>query len=237
MRVWVNSSDAGWVQHGQDRSDEARALAVAKLLARRKGWETAAGATVPAPKPAGAGAPTAQEARKSPASFDSPEPRHVGGTVHDGRGESGAAADDDGEPYLEELASFALEGQLRDFLIGRLPRLTIGGMQLRLYRDAAGRSGREYPTDVGPIDILAIAPDNTVVVIELKRDRGPDRALGQLARYMGWVRTHLAAGAAVRGVVVARRIDDKLRYAAAAMPGVLLLEYDIRFDVREVSPF
>jgi hypothetical protein len=50
----------------------------------------------------------------------------------------------------------------------------------------------------------------------------------------GWVRAHIAAGADVRGVVVARHIDEKLRYAAAAMPGVLLLEYDIRFDVREV---
>lgn len=70
--------------------------------------------------------------------------------------------------------------------------------------------------------------------MELKRERGPDRALGQLARYMGWVRAHLAAGADVRGAVVARHIDERLRYAAAAMPGVLLLEYDIRFDVREV---
>jgi len=50
------------------------------------------------------------------------------------------------------------------------------------------------------------------MVIELKLDRGPDRALGQLARYMGWVRANLAAGTEVRGVVVARRIDEKLRY-------------------------
>lgn len=235
MRVWVNSSDAGWVQHGQDRSDAPRAAAVAKLLARRKGWETAAGATPPGPKPAGEGAPTAQEARKSPASFDSPTHRPARIPLPHGEGNGAPAPADEADPYLEELADFALEAQLRDFLIGRLPRLTIGGMQLRLYRDAGGRSGREYPTDVGPIDILAVAPDNTLVVMELKRDRGPDSALGQLARYMGWVRAHLAAGAAVRGVVVARQIDEKLRYAAAAMPGVLLLEYDIRFDVREVA--
>jgi hypothetical protein len=51
-----------------------------------------------------------------------------------------------------------------------------------------------------------------------------------LASRKGWE----SASADVRGVVVARHIDEKLRYAATAMPGVLLLEYDIRFDVREV---
>jgi len=118
----------------------------------------------------------------------------------------------DPEPYFDELTSFALESQLRDFLIARLPQMSIGGTSLRLYRDAGGRSGREYPTDVGPIDILAVDPSGGFMVIELKLDRGPDRALGQLARYMGWVRANLAAGTEVRGVVVARRIDEKLRY-------------------------
>ncbi|MGH7515824.1 MAG: endonuclease NucS domain-containing protein [Gemmatimonadales bacterium] len=124
---------------------------------------------------------------------------------------------------------------MRDFMVAHLPRISVGGTSLRLYRDANGRSGREYPTDVGPIDILAVAPDGTLVVIELKLDRGPDRALGQLARYMGWVRANLSSGADVRGAVVARRIDEKLRYAAAAMPGILLLEYEVDFRVREVT--
>jgi hypothetical protein len=35
-------------------------------------------------------------------------------------------------------------------------------------------------------------------------------------------------------MVVARRIDDGLRYAARAMPDVLLLEYDIKFEVKEI---
>ena len=67
-----------------------------------------------------------------------------------------------------------------------------------LRKGAANSPG--ISTDVGSIDILAAAADNTLAVMELKRDRGPDSALGQLARYMGWVRAHLAAGAPVRGV-------------------------------------
>jgi hypothetical protein len=147
---------------------------------------------------------------------------------------AGAAPEAAEEAYYDELVSFALEASLRDFIIGRLPNLTIGGMSVRLYKDANGRTGREYLTDIGLIDILAVANDGTFVVLELKRDRGSDQTLGQLARYMGWVSTHLAAGAPVRGGVVARHIDNKLRYAARAMPGVLLLEYDIKFEVKEV---
>jgi endonuclease NucS-like protein len=146
-----------------------------------------------------------------------------------------AAREADEEAYYDELVSFALESSLRDFLIGRLATLLIGGMSLRLFKDVNGRPGREYLTDVGLIDILAVASDGTLVVLELKRDRGSDQTLGQLACYVGWVTTHLAAGAPVRGAVVARRIDDRLRYAAQAMPGVLLLEYDIKFDVREIT--
>ncbi len=232
MRVWVNSSDEGWVQHGQERSSPERAAAVAKLLAQRLGWETAAGAEAPAPRPARDGAPLAQVARRSPAPLGSSSPR-VRPTQPSVVETTGALPDS--EPYFDDLVSFALEAQLRDFIIAHLPRISVGGESLRLYRDQSGRSGREYPTDVGPIDILAVAPDGALVVIELKLDRGPDRALGQLARYMGWVRANLAAGAEVRGAVVARRIDEKLRYAAAAMPGVLLLEYEVDFRVREVA--
>jgi hypothetical protein len=231
MRVWVNSIDEGWVQHGLERSSPERAVAVARLLAQQLGWETAAGATPPPPHPAQDGAPPASIGRKSPAPLRrSPRVRPAQRPVVE---TTGASADS--EPYFDELVSFALEAQLRDFIIGHLPRISVGGTSLRLYRDKSGRSGREYPTEVGPIDILAVAPDGTLVVIELKLDRGPDRALGQLARYMGWVRANLAAGAEVRGAVVARRIDEKLRYAAAAMPGVLLLEYEVDFRVREVA--
>jgi len=231
MRVWVNTLD-GWVQHGLERSSPERAAAVAKLLAQRLGWETAAGVAPPAPRPPRDGAPTADVAARSPAPLGT-SPRQAR-TVRTPV-EVNAEHPVDAEPYLEELVSFAMEAQLRDFLIAHLSRISIGGKSLRLFQDQTGRSGREYPTAVGPIDILAVDADGAFVVLELKLDRGPDRALGQLARYMGWVRANLSTGVEVRGVVVARRIDEKLRYAAATMPGVLLLEYQIDFRVREVA--
>ena len=97
------------------------------------------------------------------------------------------------------------------------------------------RNGREYLTDVGPIDILAEDDSGAFVVFELKLDRGPDRALGQLARYMGWVKLRLAGERAVRGVVVASSIDDRLRYAVCVVPNVSLLEYEVEFRLHDVG--
>jgi hypothetical protein len=144
---------------------------------------------------------------------------------------------DNEEPEAEEDRTlFALEAHLRDFIASNLSRVPMGGTKLMLYKDANGRSGVEYPTGVGPIDILAVDSDGNFFVFELKVDRGPDRALGQLARYMGWVKIELARGRAVTGVVVASSIDPKLRYAAAVMPTALLLEYELDFKIRGVAP-
>jgi hypothetical protein len=141
----------------------------------------------------------------------------------------------DGGPVDTDLVSFALEAQLRDFIVKNLSRIPIGGRRLRVYTDATGREGREYPTGVGPIDILAVDDSGNFFVFELKLERGPDRALGQLARYMGWVKIELASDREVRGVVVARSIDERLRYAACVIPNIVLLEYEVEFRVREVG--
>jgi hypothetical protein len=131
--------------------------------------------------------------------------------------------------------AFALEGQLRDFIVANLSQIRISGSRLRLYTDSSGRDGVEYPTDVGQIDILTVDETGRFFVFELKLDRGPDRALGQLARYMGWIKVRLADNKEVRGVVVARSIDEKLRYGVCVMPNVSLLEYEVNFRLRDVE--
>ena len=138
-------------------------------------------------------------------------------------------------PSDADLVAFAMEAQLRDFIVENISQIPIGGRRVRLYVDASGRNGKEYPTGVGPIDILAVDDSGSFLVFELKLERGPDRALGQLARYMGWVKINLAAQHEVRGVVVARSIDEKLRYAACIIPNIALLEYEVQFRVRDVG--
>jgi len=134
-----------------------------------------------------------------------------------------------------ELASFELEGQLRDFIAHNLSRIPISGRSLGLYTDQAGQNGMEYGTDVGRIDILTVDKAGDFFVFELKLERGPDRALGQLARYMGWIKAHLAGERQVFGVLVAKSIDEKLKYAVKVMPNVSLLEYEVEFRLKDAS--
>jgi hypothetical protein len=130
---------------------------------------------------------------------------------------------------------FPLESHLRDFIVANIESVRPHGLALRLYEDPTGRDGVEYPTDVGPIDILARDSNEDFVVFELKLSKGPDQAVGQALRYMGWVSKHLARSKKVSGVIVAREIDDKLKYAVSLVPSIIVFEYKLRFDLCQVS--
>lgn len=142
-----------------------------------------------------------------------------------------AQADDleDEEPKV----SFALEYQLRDFLAENLESIDVGGKRLKVYVDPTGRDGVEFATDVGYIDLLAVDDDGAFVVFELKRTRSADRAIGQLARYMGWVKQTIGKDRPVRGVIVAKQIGKNLQYAVHVVPNVSLFEYEVRFTLKQ----
>lgn len=129
-------------------------------------------------------------------------------------------------------AEFTLEYQLRDFLAQNLEAIPVDGKKLRVYVDPSDRDGVEFPTEVGPIDILAVDETGAFVVFELKRARSPDRAIGQLSRYMGWVKQTVGKGQQVRGVIVAKTISQNLRYAVTVIPDVSLFEYEVRFTLK-----
>jgi hypothetical protein len=138
---------------------------------------------------------------------------------------------DDGDP---RETVFELEYQLRDFLAHNIETLFVDGRRLKLFVDPTGRDGIEYQTGVGPIDILAVDDDGNLVVFELKRGRVPDQAIGQIARYMGWLKKTIAKDRGVRGVIVAKVISDNLRFAIAAVPHVSLFEYAVSFSLNPV---
>jgi hypothetical protein len=140
-------------------------------------------------------------------------------------GSNDAADDADSEPV------FSLEYQLRDFLASNLSTISINGKRLRLFVDATGRDGIEFPSAVGPIDILAMDDEDSLFVFELKRADSSDRAMGQLARYMGWVQQTIGKGRKVFGIIVARAISENLRYAASVVPNVYLYEYEVEFHL------
>jgi hypothetical protein len=148
------------------------------------------------------------------------------GIIGEVLGSDEPVTDDGSDPF------FTLEYQLRDFLASNLATIAINRRRLRLYVDPTGRDGVEFPSAVGPIDILAIDEKDALFVFELKRANSPDRAIGQLARYMGWVRQTIGREHDVFGVIVARSISENLRYAASIVPNVHLFEYEVEFHLR-----
>ncbi|HIH2744632.1 TPA: endonuclease NucS domain-containing protein [Burkholderia lata] len=130
--------------------------------------------------------------------------------------------------------AFALESHLRDYLARNPPSTTAHG-PLTLFVDADGRDGVEYQTDCGPADLVFLDRDGNFVVFELKLGRGPDAALGQVQRYMGWIEHHVAKGKTVSGVIVANSISDKLKYAGKVAPRVQLMEYRLTVDLAPVA--
>lgn len=78
------------------------------------------------------------------------------------------------------------------------------------------------------LDILARDRTNgDYVVIELKRDQGDDEVVGQVSRYMGWIKERRAdhEGVGVRGIIVAHKATDRLRSAVLPHPNICLFTY------------
>jgi hypothetical protein len=91
--------------------------------------------------------------------------------------------------------------------------------------------------DLGRLDILA--RDRTggdYVVIELKRDQGDDEVVGQVSRYMGWIKQRRAdhEGVGVRGIIVAHEATDRLRSAVLPHPTISLYTYQFSVSLAPV---
>lgn len=128
-------------------------------------------------------------------------------------------------------SEFAYEHDLRDYLARNLQLLDPA---LKLYEDE-GIRGIEFPAGGRYIDILAMDQAG-YVVIELKVSRGYDRVIGQLLRYINWIKKHHAdPGQSVRGMIVAKDISEDLQLACAELPGVSLFEYSLSVSVRRVK--
>lgn len=120
------------------------------------------------------------------------------------------------------------EKQLEDFLEVNLEVIERG---LKLFKDENGNKGRQYPTDVGDIDLLAIKPNGDFLIIELKKGRSSDVVVGQISRYLGWIKENLANGKNISGIIVTHEFDQKLKYAVIANEKLKVLYYKIRLDL------
>ena len=140
----------------------------------------------------------------------------------------------DGEDQEDGEASnaFAYERDLQNYLAQNLHLVEPG---LQLYEDE-GITGLEFPAGNRRIDILALDTHRNFVVIELKVSRGHDRTVGQLLRYIAWIRLNQAeSNQEVRGIIIAREISDDLRLACSEVPSVGLYEYELSVLVKRVK--
>lgn len=142
--------------------------------------------------------------------------------------------DEEAAESIQSSSEFLLERDLQRFLAENLGCIEPG---LKLYEDD-GLRGIEFEAGGGRrIDILAVDKSGAFVVLELKVSRGYDRVVGQLLRYINWVRMELAdPGQHVRGIIICRKMTEDLRLACASIKDVELFEYKLSVSVSRVLP-
>jgi len=134
-----------------------------------------------------------------------------------------------GSDFEETIeASLSLERDLHAYLAAKVDIIEMG---LSIVDN-----GVEFQTDAGRIDILAKDTNDHIVVIELKAGKAKDNALGQLIGYMGCVPTiEKFQNSPVRGILIASGFDQRVVYAAKALPNLKLVRYQLSFDFQEIT--
>jgi len=135
---------------------------------------------------------------------------------------------------IENPSLFALEKQLEDFLIENWHHTELG-KNYDIYEEDGEVVGQQYPSDTGPIDILAISKDKKeILVVELKKGRVSDVVVGQIQRYMGYVKEELAEkDQKVKGVIIAFEDDIKIRRALAVTSDINFYTYKVHFKLEK----
>ncbi|MDQ6730703.1 MAG: endonuclease NucS [Actinomycetota bacterium] len=120
-----------------------------------------------------------------------------------------------GSPAADEaLAKDGVEAHLQE-LLAAAPQWC--GEGLRLVR-------REWPTDIGPVDLMCRDEHDAWVAVEIKRVAGID-AVEQLSRYLTRIQLDPAFGDC-RGVLTAQVIKPQARVLAEAR-GIACVEVDL----------
>lgn len=137
-----------------------------------------------------------------------------------------------GDPDVEDPVAFAMEKHLEAFLVANWNQ-TLLSKDFSIYEEDGEPVGQQYATDAGPIDILAISKDKKrLLVVELKRGRATDVVVGQVLRYMGYVKEQIAEDdQSVEGAIIALDDDQKMRWALLSVPSISFYRYQVSFKL------
>lgn len=135
---------------------------------------------------------------------------------------------------LRDVAAFAMEKHLEDFLVKNWGATELG-RDFEIYSEDGEIVGQQYLTDSGPLDILAVSKDKKrLLVVELKKGRASDVVVGQTLRYMGYVKEELAEpGQTVEGAIIALEDDGKIKRALAVTQNIAFYRYKIDFKLEK----
>lgn len=137
---------------------------------------------------------------------------------------------------VEDPSIFALERHLEDFLVQNWHHTDLG-KHYDIFEEDGEIVGQQYPSDTGPIDILAISKDKKeLLVVELKKGRASDTVVGQIQRYMGYVKEELAeSNQNVRGVIIAFEDDVRIHRALSVANNIDFYTYKVSFKLEKKS--
>lgn len=127
--------------------------------------------------------------------------------------------------------TFIIEKYLEDFLIGNWENTELGKKYDLIFENNELVS-QQYKTEIGIIDILVKEKaTGHYVVIELKRNQTSDTTVGQIMRYIGWVKSKLSQGMPVKGIIIGYSNDEKLNYAISCVENIEVFLYRINFTL------
>ncbi|MBU1499277.1 DUF1016 family protein [Patescibacteria group bacterium] len=135
---------------------------------------------------------------------------------------------------IENPSTFALEMHLEEFLVKNWHHTELS-KKYDIFEEDGELVGQQYPSDTGPIDILAVSKNKKeLLVVELKKGRVSDVVIGQVQRYMGYVKEELAEkNQTVRGVIIALEDDIGLRRALSVAQNIDFYTYKVSFKLEK----
>ena len=132
----------------------------------------------------------------------------------------------------EPIIGFGMESHLQEFLFDNWDQVD-ALREWELFTEEDEIVGKEYFTEIGRIDLLAKHKNKPKwLVIELKRNQASDTTMGQVNRYMGWVKANLAKQEDyIHGLIIAKEMTEQLKFALVANDNIKFMSYLIDFQL------
>lgn len=104
--------------------------------------------------------------------------------------------------------------------------------KLKIYEDEINYGRQLVAGNYGRIDLLAKESDeDNLIIIELKKGKSDDAVVGQISRYISWVKNNLAKNNQdVNGIICVYESSEVLDMSVDNIPNIEVYEYGLEFN-------